>query len=74
MDPMEIRENLRKDKKCQEYVVFCLACYLMGPMPISKMGMPKKRHYKKARKLLEDYLNTAWLIENKVEKYVRESK
>lgn len=73
MDPMEIREKLRKDKNCQDYVIFCLASYIMGLKPIGKVGLPKKRHYKKAKKLLEDYLNNAWLIENKVEKYVREN-
>lgn len=69
MDSMEIRDKLRKDKNCKDYVVWCLACYLMG----AKFKMPKKRHLKKAEKKLNEYMSNAWLIENKVEKYVREN-
>ena len=70
MDSMEIREKLRKDKNCKDYVVWCLACYLMG----MKFKIPGKRHLRKAEKKLNDYMSNAWLIENKVEKFVREAK
>lgn len=69
MDSMEIREKLRKDPKCKEYVIFYLACFFVSFNPFSYT--PKKRHLKKAEKFLEEYLNYSWLIENKVKKYVR---
>lgn len=71
MDSMEIRDELRKSPACVEYVKYCLACYLIGPGVIKK---PKRRHLKRAEKVINDYLNCAWILENKVEKYVRENK
>ncbi|MCQ2086629.1 MAG: hypothetical protein MJZ37_00935 [Bacilli bacterium] len=72
MDSMEIREKIRKDKDCRSYVEWCLACFLIGPQKGWKL--PGRRHKRKAAKKLDDYMNLAWLIENKVEKYVREEK
>lgn len=76
MDSMEIRDELRKNSRCYEYVKYCLACYLVGPGISKKSTLkePKRRHYKKADKIIKDYLNCAWILENKVEKYVRENK
>ena len=71
MDSMEIREVLRKDPNCRQYVQYCLASYLVGPGVIKA---PKRRHFRRAEKIIGNYLDCAWIMENKVEKYVRENR